>query len=342
MNQRKPARLDGRTRLLALQSLATLLASGIDSEQAAAMAAHDLPAESARKLTAGHGQAFLQRLESAGVVLAGERGIAQAFEQSGRLDRGLGLLAERLERRLQALAQIKARLALPLCILILALAIAPLPGLVTGDFGPLGYLWRVVWPLLLLAALAGVIAHFKEPLTTMLARAKLLPGAGLSWRATLLRELGQLLDAGLDACASLDLLAAAEAPHHQATLRRAANQLRNGEAVADSLLACQLIDRHTDYPLLQSGEQAGRLAEMLNHRADQLQQQQRERTEMIALWLPRLFYALVIGYIAYSLLAGSAGQVFNPAKRGDLDGLAGLIAPSVGACALGFCRQGVD
>ena len=320
MNHRKPTRLDGRTRLSALQSLATLLASGIDSEQAAVMAGHDLPAESARKLTAGHGQAFLQRLESAGVVLAGERGIAEAFEQSGRLDRGLGLLAERLERRLQALAQVKARLALPLCILILALAIAPLPRLVTGDLGALGYLWRVASPLLLLAALVGLIAHFKETLTSMLARTNLLPGAGLAWRATLLRELGQLLDAGMDACSSLDLLAGAEAPHHQPTLRRVANQLRNGESVADSLLSSQLIDRHTDYPLLQTGEQAGRLSEMLDHRADQLQQQQRERTEMIAQWLPRLFYALVVAFIAYSLLAGSAGQVFKPATINQLGG----------------------
>lgn len=294
-----------RARLL--RSLATLLESGIDVRRAFAILARDAPAPSRAALShKGGGAGPAAILEQAGLLAPRERPRVEALDGIGRLDQGLALLAGDLEERAAILSRIRARMALPAAIWVLALFIAPVPGLFTGELNVLGYFGAVGQPLLLSIVVVWLAWRCWPILLHGIENQRLAQGRppGLGRRRELLQELGRSLEAGLDAGQALGELAAHYRGEWGRRLAAASRAAARGRPVVASLEEQGLLGDAADVASLEAGEASGRLAEAMLHRAATLTRQWRLRGEMIGEWLPRGIYLLVLIWLAIGLIGG--------------------------------------
>lgn len=302
-----PVPADGRRAGL-LRSLATLLDSGIDPRRAFAILARDAPPDrrkTLRRVGGNAGPAPVTALERAGLLTAAERPRIEAMQATGRLERGLALLAEDLEARAAILSRIRARLVLPAVIWLAALFIPPIPGLFTGELSALGYAAAVGQPLVVTILAVWLAWRNWHTVLRWIENRRLENGRppGLARRRQLLQELGRNLEAGLDAGRALVTLG----EHHRGEwgrrLAAAGRAAGDGRPVVACLHEQGLLADATDQASLEAGEASGRLAEAMLHRAGILDEQQRLRGEILAEWIPRAIYLLVVFWVAYGLIA---------------------------------------
>ena len=276
-----------------LDELATLLEAGVDWQRASGAAG--LPPGRADPLRA---------LEAAGWVRPGERPLLESLKTAGRLDRALRLLADRLHREENTERRIRAGLLLPAMLWVVALVAAPLPALFGSELDGSGYLFAVLQPLVVTGLLVWAVFRFWRPLLQVWRRWRLrpgrLPGAGL--RQALLRDLGAVLGAGVPADRALEGLAAAESDELRRRLYTAAKACAGGLPVVEALRREAMLDPEREPGLLSSGEAAGQLPAVLQYRAHELDGHLALRREIVAEWLPRGVYLLVLVYIGYWLV----------------------------------------
>ena len=72
-------------------------------------------------------------------------------------------LAEYYSARARQWMAIKSRLTLPAVVLAIALVVQPLPALVSGAVGVIGYAWQVISPVLVIAAIVVVLRWLPMP-----------------------------------------------------------------------------------------------------------------------------------------------------------------------------------
>jgi type II secretory pathway component PulF len=275
-----------------LRQLATLLRAGVDLGQAL----HSIGVS--RTVVERPGLAQLVQL---GLLRADDVTLLSAMQEAGRLDVGLDWLAGRLERERQQHAQLKARFAMPLLVLLLAIFLAPLPAAIGGQLSLFAYVLNVVKSLLLSAGLIGLGVWLFRTVS------RRWTGPTLGRRAQRLQWLADLLAAGLDAQRALQAMARRSPPAQRAALLAAARDCASGHALVESLLRHQLILADSDYPMLSSAEQAGRLAPGMAHYAEQLHEQHQSKLAFWLAWLPRLFYFAVLAFMAWSILGSGLG-----------------------------------
>lgn len=248
--------------------------------------------------------------------------LIRAAQASGCLATLLQRLTQRYEQQARQRAALKSRLLMPLAVLVLALFIQPLPALVGGQLTPAGYLWHCLQPLFALALIYGLgrwlwQRNERDPegqgalLGAVLAR---LPLLGDFYLRSNLRDffatLGLLLEAGLP---MLDAL-----PRACATLRSRpvrlqleslAQRIEAGQSLAQALAPLQFPGRAVALGLIGTGEASGSLPASLQRYAASETARLDSFREQLALWLPRLFYAAVLLWMAQGILGSGA---FNP------------------------------
>lgn len=214
-------------------------------------------------------------------------------------------------------AALRARLVMPVAVLVIALIVAPIPQLAQGTLSQAGYTWRVAAPLALLA-LAGAglmraVAWFTSgangPLRATIE--ELLLATPLLGRLHLRRNardfvesLALLLQAGLP---MFDALPVAVATVDNHLVRRDLDTLlpavKSGATLAQAVGKLRLANTAQLHGFVHTGEHSGTLAEMLTrYAAAESEALERAQAELMA-WLPRIFYACVALWMAVQLLS---------------------------------------
>ena len=276
-------------------------------------------AEAAQRAARGADAAeLLAALEA--VLPEGERAVLAAGFRNGRLDAALGSVVAKRELWHATRAKIRARLALPGIILLLAAFTIPLPGLVLG--GSVGaYALSVAAPLAVAFAawsLAGAAVRARMGSRVQGAQAAPAPASGLDRlllnlpvvagleRARNLGEsaglLADLLGAGVVLSEALATCArAAPNGEYRADLCRVAQQVLGGRPLTESLAPGRLWP--ADFcAALAVAERAGALEETCRRLGRQWREQYAAAIEQLGEWLPRLLYALIVLFVLWGIL----------------------------------------
>lgn len=278
----------------------------------------------------GGGRDLASSGQLSGVFTPLESSLVRAAQEAGALTHTYQQLAQRYAQQARDASDLLSRLLLPLAVLLLALAVKPLPALVGGSLSAGGYLLAILLPLLWLAALFLLVrAVWRRwqrrrvdrpgPFDDLLLA---LPVLGSLQRQADLRSfcdsLGLLLEAGMPV---LDALPRACSAMSNARLRRdfasLAPRVGSGQSLARAFDALSFTGKSMLVGVLNTGEATGRPGEALLRFAHMQAQQLASQQQMLATWLPRLFYLAVAGWMAYGLLTGGG---FFPALPAELAG----------------------
>ncbi|WP_028452465.1 type II secretion system F family protein [Chitinilyticum aquatile] len=299
--------------------LATLELAGLPAQRA--FASLRLPQNHAGRLVA------MEKLLARGVDLAGagrqsglftplEATLIAAACSAGSPAASYRRLGEHYALQARLAGEVKARLALPALMIVLGLLLAPIPDLAAGRIGAGAYLLGVLQPLLLIAGtlLAGKWLWQRSEQDTSGALANELLALPLfgHWyrdccRRNFLASLALLAEAGLPL---FDAIPLALQTVSSATLRRQAQRLlpalQAGATLAQACTRVPWLQEERIIALITTGEHSGRLPEMLLRLAAQLDEELAHTATQFAAWLPRLIYALVVLWLAASILGSGA------------------------------------
>jgi general secretion pathway protein F len=211
----------------------------------------------------------------------------------------------------------KAKLWLPGFMLFVSLTTAPLPALVSGSIGMGAYLWRVVWPMALIYGLVKLAlrlpqwlrgSSLEEVADTLLPRVPLFGPMHVRRNARdFFESLALMLEAGIP---MLDALPPAIDTITNSQLRRQFEVLH--ELVAGGATfaqALQMVPQVGDARVLafaQTGEASGTLPEMLFRHVDMESAALGQFHAQLAVWIPRVVYAVIALWVGYGLIAGGA------------------------------------
>lgn len=251
--------------------------------------------------------------ERAGVFTKLDARLIQAALNAGSPANTYERLADFYTDRAMQIATMKARLMLPGVIFLMSLLLAPLPALAGGSIGLIGFIWRVVKPLMLLACVF-YLARWWYGTASAGGRSgalRRLPLYGPIFIRQNLRDflgsLAMLLEAGVS---MLDALPAAldtvEDGKIRRDLARIRPQVEKGASLADCLRRVNWTGDARLIEFVESGEAAGKLPEMLERYVALETEAINSFYQQLAAWVPRAVYALVVLSVAYSLLAGGA------------------------------------
>jgi type II secretory pathway component PulF len=217
--------------------------------------------------------------------------------QHGRLDRTLSELTRYYQNSARYWRELGSNLALPATVLLLGWLVLPLPRIISGESSVLPYA-AANGVLLILVWLAWRSMSRNDGYLPVLDR--FLDHAPLgnplwTWhRSRFLNALALLIEAGVPAQEALqESVKSCRSPRLRAAWQGAVKSLQGGSTVAASLRQRAVLDE-TGYPLVDSGEASGRLVDTLKYERDRLDQELGEFLDMLADWLPRIIYLLVI------------------------------------------------
>lgn len=316
--------LDDAMRGSLFRQLARLESAGIARDQAIRMVnLNDKAAQKKLGRLAGavkSGRSLSEAALRLGLISEGESAALAASEASGKTTVVLTRSADLLEQRASRIQKFKSRLVLPVVMIVLAHFIAPVPALIAGSIDLFDYLWSSVGGLLRLGLvvfalikLPDWLTHgFLKPLGLAYWVYRLQMGAPvfgpLFVRSQVNRfcdSLSLLLEAGLPAAQALPhAVSVIENPLLRDQFAFASPALARGDALADALANVTEIDRSI-IQVVRSGEASGLVVESLMRHTAVETEQLAVQADMVAEWLPRLVYFLVIAWLASGILAGS-------------------------------------
>jgi type II secretory pathway component PulF len=266
------------------------------------------------------GKSLAEAGQQAGLFIGLDATLIQIAETGGIYTEVFHQLAQSYEEQARYQQQIKSRLRLPLIILLLAIVIQPLPNLISGQLTLGGYFSVTVGFIIQLVLLSWIIWHLPRWLRHRVVKPI---GLGILWdklqlgipywsqwyiRRTLrnfMRSLGLMLQAGLPI---LEALPKAYEIVDNFIIRQHLQQiiirLQQGQTFAEAILAVKEIDPIA-IQLVTTGEHSGSLAEMMLHYAKLESEAIAIHNEMLAAWLPRLAYTLVVLWIIYGLFTSN-------------------------------------
>lgn len=259
------------------------------------------------------GRSLAEAARRCGLLLPWEARLVRVGEEAGRLAAVFAHLAEHYATRARWLRRLKSRFALPIAVLALALFVAPVPDLFQGNIDAGGYWLRTVVPLA--AGYLGIrwAAHLYRRLSVR-EQGQVMAGLllDLPILGTLIRRQQQrdflanlaiLLEAGIPAVEALTLAAQSlPNPMLRTRLSGAASAVAEGASVSAALARSGALEDPQATALIDTGELSGRLDEMLRYQVRRLEERLDSQMDSLAEWLPRIFYALVAGWIIGSIL----------------------------------------
>lgn len=229
-------------------------------------------------------------------------------------------LADTYARKALQVQAIKSRLMPPGAILVIAFILQPLPALVTGSLSIGGYLAKCLLPLFAIAAvimLAGRLHAWFElgkPTAVRTWIEHLLlrtPVFGAIFQRRCSRDffesLALLLEAGVPMFEALppalETIDFSVIKQSYASIKK---NIMNGATLASTITGVAYMPDTQVRAFIETGESSGTLPEMLfryaNAETESINQLQQQITE----WLPRLAYAVIAGWVAYSILGSHA------------------------------------
>lgn len=248
--------------------------------------------------------------QRAGLFVRLDAEIIKVAEASGTLAEIYRQLSQTYEEKARGQQKLKARLVLPLTVAGLGLFINPLPALVAGSISIIGYFMGSVGVLLLLALVIWGLLHLStwlrygwlQSFGHLLDKFQMKMPPLRRWytRRSLrdfMRALGLMLQAGHPL---LEALPKAYNVVENAILRQQlqflSTRLKAGDSFAQAFSQVKDMEP-VAIQLVLTGDQAGKLAEMLLHYVKLESEAIDLQNEQLAAWLPRLVYALGAGWI---------------------------------------------
>ena len=248
--------------------------------------------------------------EQSGLFTVLETRLVRAALDAGSPARTYERLAQYYSKRAMQWQAMKSRLMLPAFILALALAIPPLPALITGTLGMGGYVWQVAWPVLGIAVIVAIVRWLGNQSGDSRGKSfyQRVPIYGPVFVRTNLRDffesLALMLEAGLP---MLDALPAAIATVSDGDIRKELNRVRQAvekrQPFSAALEKVPYLKGSRALAFAHTGEESGTLPEMLMRHGDIETEAIGEFYERLAVWLPRILYMLVSIKIAVGILS---------------------------------------
>jgi len=255
--------------------------------------------------------------ERSGLFTKLEARLIHASINAGSPARMYRQLADCYGTRARQVASMKSRLLMPAAVFMLALAIQPLPGLVTGSMGVSAYLYQVLRPMIVVALMvfgvrwwlsrpAAARQNAASPLLSIPLLGKLIVRQNVR---DFFASLGLMLEAGIPMLDALPLaLDTIAEPSIKREFSRIAPRVAGGAtlalAIADSAFFGRADSRERAVALINSGEQSGTLPEMLLRHTTMESNAINASFEQLATWAPSVVYALVMVWMIISLLSG--------------------------------------
>lgn len=302
----------------------------------AAMEKAGLPTDKAIGLLRlpGAGQARLEKLRAwiargADIATAGEKSalftplevsFVRAALAAGSPAATYRRLADHCTQQARQIAAIKARLRLPLLVLVMALLLQPLPPLFAGSLSGGGYLLQVLRPLLLLLALFYLARRFwfwfeqpaVTPARTAIAhRLTRLPIFGAMHvrrnNRDFFSNLALLLEAGISMFDALptavDTISNCVVREDFALIKQ---KMVRGTTLEQAVEQLNYIGNPQVTGYIRTGETSGTLPEMLLRFTKVETDAITHFQQQVAAWLPRAVYGVIMLWMAYGILTGSA------------------------------------
>lgn len=302
----------------------------------AAMEKAGLPVDKAVALlrVPGAGQARLEKLRAwmsrgADIATAGEKsalftplevGFVRAALHAGSPATTYRRLADSYTQQAQQIAAIKSRLRLPLLVFTMALLLQPLPKLFAGSLSGDGYLLHVLRPLALLLTLFFLARRLKfwfgqipaTPTQAWIAqRLTRLPVFGAMHvrrnNRDFFSNLALLLEAGVP---MFDALPKAVDTVSNCVMREdfslIKQQMVGGATLEQAVEQLSYVGNAQVIGYIRTGETSGTLPEMLLRFAKAETDVITHFQQQVTAWLPRVVYGVIMLWMAYGILAGSA------------------------------------
>jgi len=306
------------------RQLATLLASGVPMLRALETLERSAPDRWLRAVSAALGETIRAGGDlsdglaaHAAIFPALHRELIRIGEKSGTVDRQLSHLATHLEQLAAVRREIWGHLAYPLMVLHLAIVLVPLPPLLLTQ-GVGGYLRVVIGTLMALYAVAALFWFLARQLSRSRAASVMVdklvlavPAVGkIHLDLALMRffaALRALLDAGVVILEALPRAGAASGSAALAeTSRDAVPRLQRSEPLSTALAG---VLPPTAISMIATGQESGKLDEMLAHLEQHFLDESRRRMRSLAHWLPKLIYAGVVLWVGWLILQTGFGYL---------------------------------
>lgn len=301
--------------------LAALEDAGVPFDRAlgalrAPPAARDRLAQMRRQIALGVPIAEAGR--ASGLFTPLEAALVQAAASAGSPARTYRSIAGHCVRQAARVKRMKSRMLLPAAIVVVAAITQPLPMLIAGEIGAIGYLFRCLLPLALIAVGARLFTELPRHLSADSPAMRDLPIDGLLPQLPLFgpiyerrsvrdfcESLGLMLEAGMPI---LQALPQAVQTMHSVDLRaqfaRIAPHIEGGGSLATAFVGQSFPGKAVAQALVVAGEGSGQLPAMLTRYADAETAAIEAFDNAVAQWVPRIVYWLVALYIAYGIVRG--------------------------------------
>lgn len=237
--------------------------------------------------------------------------IIKTATESGKLDEALKRLAAQYEMRFKLTQTIKSKLVFPSAIFILAVFIAPIPGLATGMISTGDYINATVFFLIklsiviyLLIKLPRILKNtgFSSLVDRLILKPPIIGKLYIKHQITrFIETLGMLLQAGIPA---LDAMPKAVGTIDNVIIKNSFDpvikKLKSHATLTDALAINTYLSNDANQHI-KAGEVSGRLDESLIHYGEMTRAEVTSSFKQIAIWIPRLIYGIICAYIIHSL-----------------------------------------
>jgi len=307
-----PRQFDHRAELF--RQLAQLTSAGVGVIPALEQIKRSPPARSYREHLQrlldelARGATVAESLHRLGWLPAFDLALIEAGERSGRIDTCFRLLADYYNERARMIRQILGDLIYPVFVFHLAIFVMTM----------LEFLWAGPWLLVLLGGLIPVYAatafliyasndqHSETWRAKAEAISRLVPVLGTARHylalARLATALEALISAGVNIFEAWDLAASASG---SPALRRAVAawrpNLTAGKTPSEAMRTCRLFpEMFANF--YASGEVSGKLDDSLRHLNRLYDEEGLRKLHLVATWIPRLIYFMVVFLVAYIVI----------------------------------------
>ena len=252
-----------------------------------------------------------------GIFSTSDKDLLVTGEASGSLGSIYKQLANYYGQKVKRSKKIKSQCYLPLAVLIIALFIQPLPALILNEISGLDYVAVSLGRLVIITLLFYIT--LKLPFWLTLGRLRFIGLAKLvyqlqfklplisSWLirrqvTEFFRSLGLMLTAGMPILDALPkALNTIANPIVKSQFKSVVEATRQGSQLTDALADVREIDEQAIQMIL-AGEKSGKLAEAILHHTKIETEKIELQEDLLAEWIPRLFYLLVVFWVASSII----------------------------------------
>jgi len=260
----------------------------------------------------------------------GERAVILCGFKSGRADECLDAVVAQRDLWYRARKEIRSGMVMPICVLMLAALVAPLPAFFAENGTIFGYLFSAAIPM---AVAYGFWRVGHRMMEARKEHGKAVPTVMDTWllKIPVVRTVEQRrnvsefssllslqLSAGVTISDALDICSRCLVNgHYRDDIARATLRVRKGDPLSTTIQAGHLWPQEF-IASLSVGEKSGRMDDQLMRYSDLAREAYTRSIKEFAAWLPRVVYAVVSIYIILQIVAlvGRVAGIYQDALKG--------------------------